>query len=100
VIVVVGLVLGVALGNWLGTMLTGLYAEFFRFPVLRAPHRARLLLVTGLGLTVATAVRHAQRHLATVRLAPAEAMRPPARATTAARCSSAWACAASGRRCA
>ena len=27
-----GYLLGVLLGDWLGTMLTGLYAEFFRFP--------------------------------------------------------------------
>jgi hypothetical protein len=32
VIVALGLVLGVALGNSWALMLTGLYAEFFRFP--------------------------------------------------------------------
>jgi putative ABC transport system permease protein len=56
----------------------GLYAEFFRFPRLRAPHGA---LAAG-GQRGADAGhgggRHAQRHRATVRLAPAEAMRPPA----------------------
>ncbi|MCB1982702.1 MAG: ABC transporter permease, partial [Rhodoferax sp.] len=31
-IVALGLVIGVALGKWLGTMMLGLYAEFFRFP--------------------------------------------------------------------
>lgn len=31
-IVAVGFVLGLALGSWLGTMLTQLYVDFFRFP--------------------------------------------------------------------
>ena len=37
------LALGVALGNWLGTMLTGLYAEFFFFPVFEHRIAPRLL---------------------------------------------------------
>jgi putative ABC transport system permease protein len=58
-------------------MLTGLYAEFFRFPVFE--HRiAPWLILVGAGVTGHRGGRHAQRHLATVRLAPAEAMRPPA----------------------
>ena len=77
-IVIVGLGLGVALGNVLGTMFTGLYAEFFRFPSFE--HRiAPWLLVVSLGLTLATAVLGTLTAIrATVRLTPAEAMRPPA----------------------
>jgi putative ABC transport system permease protein len=77
-IVSVGLVLGVWLGDVLGTMFTGLYAEAFRFPVLE--HRiAPWLLVVSLGLTVLTAVGGTLNAIAaTVRLTPAEAMRPPA----------------------
>ena len=77
-IVALGLVGGVALGKQLGLMLTGLYGEFFRFP--RFDHVLDpALVLTGLGLTVATAVAGTLNAiLATVRLTPAEAMRPPA----------------------
>ncbi|WP_395701540.1 ABC transporter permease [Aquabacterium sp.] len=76
-IVALGLGLGVLLGDRLGTMFTGLYAEFFRFP--RFEHRIspQLLLVSA-GITLATAVAGTLNAIiATVRLPPAEAMRPP-----------------------
>ena len=78
VIVVLGLVLGVALGDVLGSLFTGLYADFYRFPSFE--HRvAPWLLVVSIGITVATAVLGTLNAiLATVRLAPAEAMRPAA----------------------
>jgi putative ABC transport system permease protein len=77
-IVALGLLLGLALGKQLGLMLTGLYGEFFRFP--HFEHRLDPALVaTGVALTAATAVAGTlSAILATVRLAPAEAMRPPA----------------------
>ncbi|WP_374564837.1 ABC transporter permease [Ideonella sp.] len=78
VIVALGLVLGVFAGDQLGTMFTGLYAEFFHFPTFE--HRvAPWLLVVSAGLTVLTAVLGTLNAIiATVRLPPAEAMRPPA----------------------
>jgi putative ABC transport system permease protein len=78
VIVSVGMVGGLLLGKQLGTMFTGLYAEFFYFPSFE--HRvAPWLLAVSLGITLATAVLGTLNALlATVRLAPAEAMRPPA----------------------
>jgi len=78
VIVLLGLVLGIVVGDRLGSMFTGLYAEFFHFP--HFEHRiAPWLLVTSLGVTVATAVLGTLNAiLRTVRLPPAEAMRPPA----------------------
>ena len=78
VIVAVGLALGVVLGNGLGTMLTGLYAEFFFFPVFE--HRiAPWLILVGASVTGGTALLGTLSAIgATVRLAPAEAMRPPA----------------------
>ncbi len=77
-IVALGLVLGLALGKWLGTGFIGLYAEFFRFPVFE--HRLAPPLALGsLALTAATALLGTLSAIgATVRLAPAEAMRPPA----------------------
>jgi putative ABC transport system permease protein len=78
VIVSVGLAFGVWMGDVLGTLFTGLYAEFFRFPTFQ--HRiAPWLLVVSLTLSVATAVLGTLNAIAaTVRLQPAEAMRPPA----------------------
>lgn len=78
VIVALGMLLGVVIGDRLGAMLTGLYAEFFYFPTFE--HRIDpALLVVSLGITLATAVLGTLNAiLATARLAPAEAMRPPA----------------------
>lgn len=77
-IVAVGLALGIVLGKWLGRMFIGLYAEFFHFPTFEhriAPH----LLLISAGIVLVTAVLGTLNTLfATVRLAPAEAMRPPA----------------------
>lgn len=78
VIVLIGYALGVVMGDQLGAMFTRLYADFFRFPVFEH-HLAPGLLVAGLVLTVITAVGGTLNAIAaTVRLAPAEAMRPPA----------------------
>ncbi len=78
VIVLAGLVLGALLGHWMGSLITGLYAEFFRFPVF-VHHTAPWLLLVGGGVTGATALLGTLSAVgATVRLAPAEAMRPPA----------------------
>ena len=77
-IVAVGFVLGLALGSALGTMFTQLYAEFFRFPSFEHRIAPWLVLVGGV-LSVTTAVLGTLNAIAaTVRLAPAEAMRPPA----------------------
>jgi putative ABC transport system permease protein len=77
-IVAAGLLLGLGLGQWLGGLFTGLYAEFFRFP--RFEHHIALgLALSAAALTLVTAVAGTLNALfATVRLAPAEAMRPPA----------------------
>jgi putative ABC transport system permease protein len=78
VIVLLGMLLGLWLGQVLGSLLTGLYAEFFRFPVFDL-RIAPALVVVSAGLTLATALAGTLGAIAaTVRLAPAEAMRPPA----------------------
>jgi putative ABC transport system permease protein len=71
-----GYLLGLWLGDWLGGMLTGLYAEFFHFPSF--VHRvAPPLVLTSLAIVAVTALLGTLTAIAaTVRLAPAEAMRP------------------------
>ncbi len=73
-----GWLLGLALGKWLGVLLGGLYAQVFHFPsfdhVVTAP-----LVLASLGIVAATAALGTLTAIgATVRLAPAEAMQPPA----------------------
>lgn len=78
VIVVLGLALGVVLGDVLGRQFLHLYAQSFHFPSFDF-RIAPWLLVMSFGITLATAVLGTLNAiLATVRLAPAEAMRPQA----------------------
>jgi putative ABC transport system permease protein len=77
-IVVFGLGLGVALGDRLGALFTGLYAEFFHFPRF-THHLPPELVLLSAAITAATAVLGTLNAIiGTVRLAPAEAMQPPA----------------------
>ncbi|MEL6491291.1 MAG: FtsX-like permease family protein [Cyanobacteria bacterium J06621_3] len=81
VIVLVGAVLGIGLGHYLGANLTRLYADFYHFPILRFKVGAQVLItacvVSGSAATLGAllAVRRA------VILPPAEAMRPEPPAT-------------------
>ncbi len=77
-IVLPGLAIGIALGDFFGGQFVELYGEFFRFPSF--PHRiAPWLLTVGAGIAFATAALGTiNATAATLRLAPAEAMRPPA----------------------
>ncbi len=78
VVVLIGAVLGVAIGGWLGSELTGIYARIFRFPFFtyRMPLSVPL---AGAALSFASAAVGAVGAVrAIARLAPAEAMRPPA----------------------
>ncbi|MBT9594993.1 MAG: FtsX-like permease family protein [Vitreoscilla sp.] len=76
-IVTLGFALGALVGGRLGELFTSLYAEFFRFPSFE--HRlAPSLLVFCALVTGATAVLGTLNAIvATARLPPAEAMRPP-----------------------
>jgi putative ABC transport system permease protein len=73
-----GYLLGLLLGRWLGSMMTGLYAEFFRFPAFAHRISPELAWI-ALAIVAGTAVLGTLTAIAnTVRLSPAEAMRPPA----------------------
>lgn len=79
-----GTALGVFVGWWFGYRVTALYAEFFRFPVLRYETDWQVVLSAALisfGAATLGALSAARR---AVRLPPAEAMRPeqPARFRT------------------
>jgi putative ABC transport system permease protein len=81
VLVLAGLVLGTALGAWLGHAMTGMYAEFYRFPEFSYHLDADIVLwalVISGGAALAGTLGSIRR---AARLPPAEAMRPepPAR---------------------
>lgn len=72
-----GAVLGIALGHWLAAQMIGLYGRFFHFPVLEASLDRDLVLV-AVGVAAAAAGTGALTAAwRAVRLAPADAMRPP-----------------------
>ncbi|MBI2747391.1 MAG: ABC transporter permease [Burkholderiales bacterium] len=77
-IVTLGVLIGLGVGAWLGNWFSGIYAEVFRFPELR--HRVRPeLILAATAITLVAALGATWRAIAaTVQLAPAEAMRPPA----------------------
>ncbi len=77
VIVLIGLAGGLVLGDYFGTLMTGLYTEYFRFPLLRYRlEPGQVLLVTSLSLGAAAVGAWASLHRATS-IPPAEALRPP-----------------------
>ena len=76
VIGVLGIVIGIAAGAWLGQGMIELYNEYFRFPILM--YRLPLSVVFGASaLTLASAALGAMSAVRrAVRIPPAEAMRP------------------------
>jgi putative ABC transport system permease protein len=77
-IAALGLVAGLALGAWLGALMTGNYVNFFRLPAMHFVLPPSVPLVAALVTLVAAGGAAIASVRAVVRLAPAEAMRPPA----------------------
>ena len=78
IIGLVGIVIGVAAGQWLGLGLTRLYGRFFSLPFLIFRHSFDLFLLAS-GVTMVAAITGAARAVyVTVKLPPAVAMQPPA----------------------
>lgn len=78
VIVLLGAIVGVGLGGWLGRGFTELYTQFFRMPVLRY-HLDPMIAFQACAVSLVAGVVGALRAVrAVVKLPPAEAMRPPA----------------------
>lgn len=69
-------VLGIGLGVYLGSALTGMYTNFYRFPVLHYEVEPRVIATTVLLSVVAAVVGALSAVRRAVSLAPAEAMRP------------------------
>jgi putative ABC transport system permease protein len=80
-IVVLGCVLGVALGAWTGGALVELYASYFRLPALALTLDAPILAAGAGSAAVAAFAGAIGSVRAVTRMAPAEAMRPPVPAT-------------------
>ncbi|EDX82919.1 efflux ABC transporter, permease protein [Synechococcus sp. PCC 7335] len=76
VIVAIGSVLGLGLGAWLGSSLTRLYAEFYRFPILQFEIGTRVVIVACLVSAGAATLGAALSVRRALQLPPAEAMRP------------------------
>jgi putative ABC transport system permease protein len=76
-IATIGIVIGAGVGTWLGTYITNLFADFFRFPFLVFASNPDLYL-TAAALSLAAAIIGALRALLDiVKLPPAVAMQPP-----------------------
>jgi putative ABC transport system permease protein len=74
--VLASVVAGIGLGIYLGSALTGMYANFYRFPVLRYEVESRVIAMTVF-LSVGAAVVGAMAAVRqAVSMVPAEAMRP------------------------
>lgn len=76
-VMLLGTAAGLAMGIYLGTLLTRIYASFYHFPLLEY-RLSPLVVLTAVGVTGAAAIVGAMSSLrGVVRLTPAEAMRPP-----------------------
>lgn len=73
-----GLVMGVALGIWLGRALAGVYQHFYTFPFLTFRAGIDVYLIATAATLVPAVLGAATAAWRSARLSPAEAMRPPA----------------------
>jgi putative ABC transport system permease protein len=76
IIVTVGTFLGTIVGSWMGKGLTGLYLEFYKFPVLEFSYNWRVILGALAASLFAGAIGTWTAVRSVVKLPPAEAMRP------------------------
>ncbi len=78
VVGIIGALVGIALGAYMGSLLTSLYVRFFRFPILEYQLEVSVAFI-GVGTTLAAACGGAGFSVfRAMRLAPADAMRPEA----------------------
>lgn len=77
IVVVLGSLVGIALGAWLGAAMVDLYADYFRFPTLSFALRRDTIAQAVAISTVAGMIGAIATVRRAVALPPAEAMRPP-----------------------
>ncbi len=77
-ILLVGLAIGLAGGMWIGTQLSEIYRDFFRFPYLEFQLRPQVVAIGALVTFIAGIVGTLSAVRRAIRLPPAEAMRPEA----------------------
>ncbi|WP_281555884.1 FtsX-like permease family protein [Thalassomonas sp. RHCl1] len=70
-----GAVIGLALGAWMGVGMTKMYAEFFRFPILKYSFSFQVMIFAVLLCTLAAIAGTLMAIRSAARLPPAEAMR-------------------------
>jgi putative ABC transport system permease protein len=78
VIAAIGIVIGAAVGTWLGMHVTNLFGDFFHFPFLVFTRSPDLYVVAAALSLIAAAIGALRALRDVVRLAPAVAMQPPA----------------------
>ncbi|WP_434725279.1 ABC transporter permease [Mesorhizobium sp. RIZ17] len=78
IITAVGIVIGGVVGTWLGSYVTGIFADFFRFPFLLFTKSPDLYVAAAGSSLLAAAVGALRALREVVNLAPAVAMQPPA----------------------
>jgi len=76
VITGIGAIIGLVLGAWMGTGMTKMYAEFFRFPILKYSFSVEVMIFAVLFCTVAAIIGTLFAIRSAANLPPAEAMRP------------------------
>jgi putative ABC transport system permease protein len=77
-IVLLGIVIGSAVGTWLGVHITNLFGNFFQFPFLVFTKNPDLYVIAAVLSLVAAAMGSLRALWDVVRLPPAVAMQPPA----------------------
>lgn len=75
-VVLMGSVVGIAAGVWLGAGMTNMYTEFFHFPILKFSFSAEVMIFSVLFCTLAAVVGTLIAIGQAASLPPAEAMRP------------------------
>ncbi len=76
-LVVMGSILGIAGGIWLGAGMTNMYTQFFHFPILKFSFSAEVMIFSVLFCAISAVVGTLIAINQAAKLPPAEAMRPP-----------------------
>ncbi len=75
-VVMVGSILGVAIGVWLGAGMANMYTQFFHFPILKFSFSAEVIIFSVFFCTISAVLGTLFAIRRAAKLPPAEAMRP------------------------